>query len=150
MRLIRNRHERVRGRDADHRRARLAQVLVRRAARVEGAQQIDVDHRLESVGRHAQHRRGKIARRAAHQDVDRAERLARPAQRVIAFFVIAHVARDSHRFSARRPYTFGRPVEFVLLAPHQTHLGALRRKAFGDAQIDAAAAAGDECNFVLQ
>ena len=150
MGLVRDGHERVGRRNANYRRARLPQVLVGRAAGVECTHKIDIDHGLESIGRHTQHGRRKIPRCAAHQDVDRAELLPRLAQRVLALFVITHVARNPQGRATRRPYDFRRPVQLILLASHQTHLGALRRKAFGDAQIDSAAAAGDERYFFPQ
>src|ERR1022692_1654019 len=87
---------------------------------------IDIDHGLESVGRHAQHRRRKIARRPAHQDIDRAELLPRLAQRVMALFVITHVARNSQGRAARSSLSCLRPIR-PTLAPCAAKRSAMRR-----------------------
>src|ERR1700733_293754 len=125
-------------------------MLEGRAAGIERAKQVDVDHGFEPVGRHAQHWRRKITGRAADQNVDGPELLARLAQRILASFVIAHITRDAHGGAARGANAIGRPIQLFPRASHQGQLGAMLGEAFGNAQIDSAPASGDERHFALQ
>jgi len=150
VRLKGDRHERMRRRNADHRSARRAQMFEGRAAGIEGTEQVDIDHRFEAVGRHAQHGRWKITRRAADQYIDRPILLVCDAQRIFTSLVTAHIARDTHGRAAGGAYLPGRPVQFFLGAAHQGDLRAVLGEAFRDAQIDPAAASGDESDFALE
>ena len=150
MRLIGDRHMRVIRRNADHGGAGLAQRRVRRAAGVERAEQVDIDHGLESVRRHARHRRGKIPGGAAQQDVDLAQFVARLVHRSLDRRVIANIERGGLREASRAADRRRGRVQFFLLPAHQHDFRAVFGETLRHALSDAAAASGHECDFVFK
>ena len=117
------------------------------AEHVEGAEQVDIDHGLERIGRHPQHRREEIPRRARDHDVERAELIARLFERAADRAEIAHVGAEADRIVA----DLGGGIRgFLRIAPDHRDLCAEFGVALGDTQIDAAGAAGDEGDFAFE
>ena len=118
---------------------------MRHAQDVEGADEVDIDHGFESIGRHAERRAGKIARRAGDQHVDRAERVMRRFERRRDGLSVAHIggkAGDVGSPSARK--LLQRLIEPFLRPADDRDFGAGRGEGLGDAKIDAAGAARDK------
>ena len=136
--------DRLAGGDRDQRGARLHQVIVARAEDVERAEQIDVDHRLEGVGRELHRRREEVAGRARDQHVDRAELARRLGISGLETGIIAHVAGDADRFGAGFADAGGGSLDLVSAAAEHRYLGAFRGETVGDGEVDPARCPRDE------
>ena len=142
--------EGLRRRYIEHASARPAQVLEPSAQHMKGAVQIDVHHGLEPIGRHPQRGRQKITRRARDQHIKQADGIARFLQRPRNRGGITHVGAVAFNLCAmpaehvdRLGYTFG-------VAAGDGHVGAGLGKGGGNAQVDAAAAAGHKYRLALK
>ena len=122
----------------------LAQILMRRAHDVEGAEQIDIDDGLERIRRHAEHGGGKITGGPGNQHIDFAELGMRIGQRRRNGRGIAHIGGAAHRLAAQPRQFRDRRLNFVFGAADHRHFGSVRSKAARDAEIDAAGAAGNK------
>ena len=123
---------------------RLAKILMRGARHIERAEQVDINHRLERIGRHAERGSGKISSRAGNQHVKIAELLVSGGQRRRDRSGIAHIGRAAHRLSAELGKLLNRALDLVGGATCHRQIGAMRRKGARNAEVDAAGAAGDE------
>ena len=72
--------------------------MERCAQHIERAQQIDIDHRLERVGRDAQRRGDEIAGRPSQDDVDLTISIAGRRKGLIHGVEITHIGGEPHRF----------------------------------------------------
>src|SRR6266851_2522444 len=104
-------------------------MFVRRAARIEGSDEIDIDDALERVCRHADHRRWKIPSRAADQNIDLTELIASLLHGCLDSRIVAHIHGTGFRRSVRRPDAGSSRVEFFLLAANQHDLRSMPGKS---------------------
>ena len=123
---------------------------MRAAQHVERAEEIDVDDGLEAVRRHAKGRGGEIPGGARHQDVDVAKRVVRRFSAAVVRLGIAHVGSVADRFAAEAFEAARGRVDLVLRAAEHGQRGAGLGKRLGDAEVDAAGAAGDEHRTALE
>ena len=91
MGLQRRRVDRLPGRNCDQRCAGRIQKIVAAAKHVERSVEVDIHHRAECIGRHAQHRREEIAGRARHDNVHLPKPVNDVFHRTANGAVIAHV-----------------------------------------------------------
>ena len=150
MSLERVGHERLARRDEDNIALGFLQLLERRAAGVETAQQVNVNHRLEAVGADLFSGQREVAGGPADQGMDRPEFLAATLHGRFQRRVVAHVGGMGGDPRAERPQFRPRRIEFFLRPAHDAEIRPNRREVAGDAKVDAAAAAGDEDGFALE
>src|SRR5689334_14367579 len=125
-------------------------MLVGRTARIERTQQVDIDDRLESVGRHAGGCSREIASGGAQHEVDLSKFAVRLLHRGVHRVVVADIGGESSRDASLLANRGGRGVELVLPAPYQHDFRTVFGITFGDALPDAATASGYESDSVLQ
>ena len=117
---------------------------MREAGDVEAAEQVDVDDGLECLGRHVERLREEVAGRARDQHVDRAEARRGLVQRGLHGIGLAHVGWLALRLAAEGLQCRDGRGHLVGRAADDAEPGAGLREGGGDAEVDAAGAAGDE------
>ncbi len=118
--------------------------MERCAQYIERAQEIDVDHGLERVDRHAKRRGEEIAGCPGQDDVDLAISIARRCKGLIHGGEITHIGGETRRVVAGRAQPLRRRLDFFGRTADQRHFGTCFREAAGHAQIDAGGCTGDE------
>jgi hypothetical protein len=119
-------------------------MLERRATGVEGAEQIDVDDGLESVGGHAENGSRKISGRSADYEIDLAVLIARSLDRRRQRVVVTHIGRMSRRHAIALSDFRRRIIELLLRTPNQRNLRPILRVPPRNREVDPAAAAGND------
>ena len=132
------------GGDEEDRAPRLPKLRERGAAGIERAQEVDVHNRLEAAGAELLGRAGEVPRGAAHQVFDRAERVPGRVEGLRQGVVVAYIG-DLRRHPRAEPFELPRrALEPLARAAADADIRAEGREARRDAEVDAAAAAGDE------
>src|SRR5215203_4392098 len=125
-------------------------MLERRPARVERAEEIDVDHGFESVCRHPECRSWKIAGGSAYDDVDASETFmcgrARRRERV----VVANVCRERGGLAALCFDLSNGGVQFFLRSTHKHNTGTMLGESVRNGEVDSASSACNECNLAIE
>ena len=146
MGLKLHRVDRLPRRDRDQR-GLLRQQIVTAPEHVESAEQVDIDHGLEGIGAHPQHRREEVARRPRDDDIHRAEPIADIFHRCADRTVIAHIAGQPDCAVAN----LCRCVRGLLrIAPEYGDFRAQLGKALGDPEVDPAGAARDKRDLAVE
>jgi ABC-2 type transport system permease protein len=128
-----------------------AQRLERGLARVEAADQIDLDDGAKAVGRQRGGRGQEVAGRAVDQDVEAAHALDAGRHGGSQLVRLPHVGRRVHHLARRLGLELRcRCRQDIRLAAHQTDARAVRDVRARDALADACAAAGDERHAARQ
>jgi len=117
---------------------------------MERAEQVDVDHALEPVGRQLFGRDEEVARRAADEHVDRSEFFFAARERRLDRREVAHVGGHRADLRAERAQFLGGRVELGLRAAADRHIGTEGSEVLRHAEVDAAAAAGDEHRLAFE
>src|SRR2546423_3457170 len=117
-------------------------MLEHRAAGIERSEQIDVDHCLETVGRHSQRRRGKVSCRAAHDEIDGPVLISRGLDRRVQRIIVADIGGMAGSFYTSFTNLFGSGVQFLLGAADKRDARSVRGKSFGNREVDSASAPG--------
>ena len=115
------------------------------AKHVEGADQIDVDHRLEGVGAHAECGGQEVARRARNHEIHRAQLVVDALHRRAGRAVIAHVGGQRQRTDA----VCG-SLRLFWIAPQYRDFGTQLGEPRGDPQVDPRGPSRDERHFALE
>ena len=111
---------------------------------MEGADQVDVDHHLETVGRQIQRRAQEIPCRARDQHVKGAERIMGLRHGGLHLLHMAHIAGDAqHAGAMARQIGLGLCNPFGIAA-HDRDIGAGGCKTMGDAKVYPAGSTGDK------
>src|SRR5438270_11183690 len=119
-------------------------------AGVEADEQVDVDDRLESVGRHSEHGSRKVSGGTTYHEIYLAVGFACGLDGGGKRVVLSHVNGMRGRCSAFFYYFLCRRVEFLFSAADERNVGAVRGETARDDEIDAAAAASYQRIFPLQ
>jgi len=118
---------------------------ITRAHNVEGAEQINVDHRLKAIGRKTVHQGRKVTCRAGNQHVDLPKLLNAGLEHRLYTVIIPHVGGGPCCLAlATRIQGLNSLIQLLLLAAHNKHVAALIDEAFGNAKVNAAGAARNE------
>ena len=136
--------DRLGRRDGDAGRARPDQTVEAGAEDVEAAVEIDIDHRLEAVGRDAERRGDEIAGLSGDQGMDRPVPGDGLLQGAVDLGIVAHVGARAEHIATMRCQFSDRAVDPFRRAAADRDLGARLGEAVRDPQIDAAGAAGNE------
>lgn len=140
MGLIGKGHIGLPARDKQQGPPRLPQLLEAGMGGVECAEQVDLDHGAEALGRNGFGRRDKVAGGPANCKADRPERLAATRNGGLHGRIIAHVGnRSEDRGTARFKFLAPR-VEPLRRAPADADTGSQPGQCLADRQIDPAAA----------
>src|SRR5216684_7318629 len=111
---------------------------------LKGTKQVDIDHRLEAVGRQLLRRRQEVARRAADQHVHGSKLGAAASEGRVQGGDVAHVGGHRTDLGAESTQLRRCRIELFLGAAADGNAGTQGGEVLRHAKIDAAAAAGDE------
>ena len=141
MGLQHHRIDRLASGDGDQTGSWRSQQVEGGAKDVEGAVQVYIDHSAKGVGRHAEHRRKKVSRRAGNNNVERAKLVMGGLQGAANGGVVTHVGRKTQRVGS---YALRGFFRLFRIAADDADLGPQLRVSLGNAQIDAAGSSGDK------
>jgi hypothetical protein len=114
------------------------------ARHVVRAQEIDVDHRLESVRRNVRHRRGKVAGCIVDDDIEAPVVVHDVGDDLLHGGRVAHVAHADVHVDAFSAQLLGGGLEAFLVAAGDRDSRAVRAEHAADLLADATAATRDE------
>jgi len=125
-------------------------MVERGSEHVERAEQVNLDHRTEGVGRQPGRGRKEIACGARDDHVDLAPLLGSCSERTRNGVEVANVGNHADGVGARRLHALSRDSNPLLIAADDRDVGAHLAEAFGDAEVDARGSASDENGLALE
>ncbi len=135
---------RLDGRHGQYHATRLGQIFIGGMGRVEGTNQIDIDHRAKAACRHLGSIRHEIAGRPCQHDIEPAKCRIGLVSRGGDLVVVSYVGRARHCTATLLTDVGCCPFGLGQVTPDNGHRGAGARIDLRDAQIDAAATASDQ------
>ena len=136
MSLIRHGVGRLRCGNRYQARAGTVQMLDTCPKHVERAQEVNINHRLKRIGRHARSRSQKIPGLPGQHHINLAIERDAFLRRFGNFVIIAHIHRGAIGLCPKRPQFFHRGTDLVLRARNHKQIGPGHGKAAGDLLID--------------